>query len=367
MDLSSITSPTLLIDEDKCRANIQRMVEKAEKLGLKFKPHFKTHQSSEIGNWFKEEGVSAITASSLKMAEYFASNGWKNITVAFPVNLRAIDHINELGSKIDLSLLINDQKSLSFLKEKLATSVCIYIEIDTGDNRTGINTLNVELIKSLADDILSSDNMAFSGFYSHPGHSYACQGKAEVEKLHKDVLQKIRDLKNKIRLNQDSYSVCLGDTPCCSLANNFEGINEISPGNFIFYDVMQTQIGSCLEKDIAVALACPVVAKFDDRQEIVVHGGAVHLSKEFLQVDSRKHFGLPVMLKHSGWGNLDQESYVKSLSQEHGIIKCSKEFFKNVSTGDLIGVLPVHSCLTANLMSSFTSLNGREIEKGFHL
>ncbi len=48
----SITKPTLLLDEDIARANIERMAQKARNHNLTFKPHMKTHQSAQIGEWF---------------------------------------------------------------------------------------------------------------------------------------------------------------------------------------------------------------------------------------------------------------------------------------------------------------------------
>jgi D-serine deaminase-like pyridoxal phosphate-dependent protein len=53
----NINKPTLVIDKAICMSNIQYMVEKAQKHHLKFRPHFKTHQSATIGNWFRDAGV----------------------------------------------------------------------------------------------------------------------------------------------------------------------------------------------------------------------------------------------------------------------------------------------------------------------
>src|SRR6476620_10300974 len=92
--LKQITRPTLLLDEARCRRNIERMASKARRSNVRFRPHFKTHQSAQIGEWFREAGVNAITVSSVKMAEYFASHGWDDITIAFPANWREIEAIN---------------------------------------------------------------------------------------------------------------------------------------------------------------------------------------------------------------------------------------------------------------------------------
>lgn len=38
-------------------------------------------------------------------------------------------------------------------------------------------------------------------------------------------------------------------------------------------------IGSCSADDIVVAVVCPVVAKHEERGEMVIYGGAVHFFK----------------------------------------------------------------------------------------
>jgi len=65
----NITKPTLILDEAKCKTNSAFMADKARRHNLELRPHFKTHQSLEIGRWFKDAGVKKITASSLDMAE----------------------------------------------------------------------------------------------------------------------------------------------------------------------------------------------------------------------------------------------------------------------------------------------------------
>ena len=60
-----ITKPTLILDKKKCIENINTMFSKAKKHHLEFRPHFKTHQSLEVGSWFKEIGVTKITVSSV--------------------------------------------------------------------------------------------------------------------------------------------------------------------------------------------------------------------------------------------------------------------------------------------------------------
>ena len=131
----NINKPVLLIDEGKCRANIQRMASLCADKKMSFRPHFKTHQSLAVGKWFKEVGVSKIAVSSLSMADYF-SKEWNDILVAFPTNVLEDELINHLAQRIHLNLLVESLETISLLADVVKFPLTIYIEIDTGYHRT---------------------------------------------------------------------------------------------------------------------------------------------------------------------------------------------------------------------------------------
>ncbi len=134
-------------------------------------------------------------------------------------------------------------------------------------------------------------------------------------------------------------------------------MDEMRPGNFVFYDLMQTKIGSNSASQIAVALACPIVAIHGERSEIVIYGGGVHFSKDSMEDNEKIIYGRVVEKKGDVWGDIIPDMYVKSLSQEHGIVKVSKSQIQNYKIGDHLIVLPIHSCMTANLMKSYLNKN----------
>lgn len=359
--IEQITSPTLLVDEQKCRANIRRMAQKARNKNLGFRPHFKTHQSADIGEWFRDEGTTGITVSSVKMAVYFANHGWDDITIAFPVNIRELNTINELAKDITLTLLLSDSDVPEALNKGLETNVYAFIEIDTGSNRTGFKVTDADTIDNLLEELEQLKYITWKGFYSHPGHSYSARSKEEILKIHSDVTDQVTALRNRYGSSAQPFTICIGDTPCCSVAEDFSSIDQISPGNFVFYDLVQVQIGSCNPKDIAVALACPVVAKYPFRNQIIVHGGAIHLSKDVFSSETTSHFGLPVFLENGKWDEPIPGAQIASVSQEHGVISCPDKELNRIKYGDLIGILPVHSCLTADLMAGYETFEGDKL------
>ena len=337
------------------------MASKAHEAGVIFRPHFKTHQSAVIGRWFREEGVSAITVSSVSMARYFASNGWEDITIAFPANWLEIDEINELASNIHLNLLVESEETARFLSKKLLNPCGFYIKIDTGYHRTGIEASNVILIDRIINTAAAS-NLIFKGFLTHSGHTYHARDRQELERIQLTAIGDLLRLKKKYLPEFPEIYISVGDTPSCSQLPAVKRTDEIRPGNFVFFDVMQFALGSCSLNEIAVALVCPVVALHYGRQQAVIYGGAVHLSKEhtLLPPDPEPVFGLAVAWNGKNWNTETLLGKVSSISQEHGIISLTQQGC-NLKPGDLVAILPVHSCLTANLMRKYYDLDGKVI------
>lgn len=360
--MENITTPTLFVNKDRAVKNIERMAEKAQNSGVRFRPHFKTHQSIEIGEWFRDFGVHSITVSSLDMALYFAEHGWNDITVAFPVNIREIDKVNYLAIRIKLNLLIESMDVVKFLANHVTSSIQLWIKIDTGYNRTGVAWNDFDEILPIADALTQPPLMILRGMLTHSGHTYKTSTTEAIKEIYSDTIFKMKEVKERLlSTGIESLEISIGDTPSCSVVENLSGADEIRPGNFVFYDVMQLAIGSCTEEEIAVTVACPVVAKHADRGEIVIHGGAIHLSKDFILESERKVFGKIALPSEAGWGSVIPDCYVSSLSQEHGIVKASETLLNQINVGDIVMVVPVHSCLTANLMRVYQTLQNKKI------
>lgn len=337
------------------------MAQKAILHKLVFRPHFKTHQSAQIAEWFRNFGVNCCTVSSVKMAEYFANAEWTDITIAFPVNPFEVDAINGLAKKISLNVIFSSASNLLKSVNLLNENIGVFIEIDVGHNRSGLSPDNTREIALMVNQIEGNSSLKFKGFLSHAGHTYKTTLTDEVLKIHRDSLSKLTKLKAFWKESHPDVVVSYGDTPSCSIADEFWGVDEIRPGNFVFYDVMQSQIGSCTTNDIAVAMICPVVDINQDRKEAIIHCGAVHLSKEGLKLTSGDvSYGSICSLNNGHWSNPIEGIYIKSLSQEHGVIAFTDDF--PFSVGDLIAVLPIHSCLTVDLMGEIKLNDGSTIQ-----
>ena len=59
------------------------------------------------------------------------------------------------------------------------------------------------------------------------------------------------------------------------------------------------------------------------------------------------------------WDVSNKIGYIKSLSQEHGIVKLEKKI--DLKIGDILNIIPVHSCLAVDKMGMFYE-SGKRIE-----
>ncbi len=353
-----INKPTFLVNEAQVRANIRNMKLKADKSNAELRPHFKTHQSAEISEWCRQEGISKITVSSMDMAKYFAEHGWNDITIAFPYNPLEHEALNDLASKVHLNVLIVSKEALDHLNQNVKAELGYFIKLDVGTHRTGVEISEEGKIRKIAES--KNQKHQFKGVLVHAGHSYQPLTNIEASRIYQDSLRLMRQVKE--LTNQEDLIFSYGDTPTCSILEDFSEMDELRPGNFVFYDTMQQWFNACSLEEIAVCMACPVVAVHPQRNEIVVYGGGVHLSKDMIMPEGIRSFGTVVEWKGKSWGSLPIGNVVR-VSQEHGIIHVSDEVIQSVKIGDVLGVLPVHSCMTADLQGYYVSLSGNRINK----
>lgn len=362
--METITRPSLLLDEAAARRNIERMAGKARAWGVRFRPHFKTHQSAVVGHWFRDCGVGSITVSSPAMARYFAAHGWRDITMAVPVNLRQLPEIDRLAGEVTLGLLADSGESLAALDRRLNNRADLWIEIDPGYGRTGLPWDAPDEVLRLARAAGQSRRLRLRGLLTHAGQTYRASSPEEVRAIWRRTAERLRALRERLAAEGIQIELSAGDTPGCSLAGQAAGVDEIRPGNFVFFDLMQVDLGACTVGDIALTVACPVIGVYPERRRIAIFGGTVHLGREPLaRTRGRVFYGLAIPE-----GDLPAEDFrgaavLAGLTQEHGILEADHSMLSRVRPGDLLHVYPVHSCITASLHNRYLTRDGREIPR----
>jgi D-serine deaminase-like pyridoxal phosphate-dependent protein len=349
---AAIDRPTLVVDRARAERNIERMAAKAAASGVRFRPHFKTHNSVEVGEWFRRFGVTAITVSSVEHAGTFADAGWDDITIAFPLVTRALPIVAELAARIRLGVLVENAETAAALGA-VDAPLEVWVDVDAGYRRSGVAWDDAAGLVSVAEAVEARPRHRLRGVLTHAGNTYHVATQA-IEAIWTESAARLASARDVIAgaTGREDLEISVGDTPGCSLMPRFDGVDEVRPGNFVFYDLQQLGLGVCTEEDLALAIACPIVGVYPERGEAVVHGGSVQLSRDAAPgPGDDTNYGRLAVVGADGWRLLAAEDgYVRAISQEHGVIRCSPAVLSGLRPGDLAFVIPAHACLPANLI-----------------
>lgn len=363
ISMEALKTPSLILDLDRVRRNASRISEKAKASGTRLRPHIKTHKCIEVGKLQTAGHSGAITVSTLAEARAFAMNGFADITYAVPIERgKFADAIAILQSGVKLNLLTDDAETVNQLDEaagKSAVRFDVFVKIDCGTHRVGVEPHTVDAV-DIPRRLSDSKNLNFAGILTHAGHSYGSTSKVEMLVVARHERDLMVELAGHLRAMGIAVpTVSIGSTPTMSCVDHLDGIDEIRPGNYIFFDGYQATLGSCEFKDTALTVLTAVINKNVSQRKLVVDAGAIAISKDRGPVDLDAACGYGHVLDLDG---NETGMRVTSLSQEHGEISAGDSYaFDHLKVGDRVRILANHSCLTAAQHSHYNVLEAGKI------
>jgi D-serine deaminase-like pyridoxal phosphate-dependent protein len=363
MRIEDLKTPSLLLDVERVKRNAERMSEIANRNNGRLRPHIKTHKCIEVARIQTEGHNGAITVSTLAEARAFAKNGFTDITYAVPIERGKFEGAIEISrSGVKLNLLTDDAETVQELDKasrNAGVKFDVFVKIDSGTHRVGVEPHTDEAI-AIPRQISDSGNLNFAGILTHAGHSYNATSKNEILQVARHERDSMVELAEKLRADGiDVPTVSIGSTPTMSTIDHLDGVDEIRPGNYIFFDAFQATLGSCRFEDTALTVLAAVIHKDTARKRLVVDAGAIALSKDRgpVGLDPACGYGQVLDLEGSETG-----MRVTGLSQEHGEIDANgSEMFHRFKVGDRVRILANHSCLTAAQHSHYNVIENGEI------
>lgn len=362
-DLHALPTPSLIVDRARVARNVDRMGARIAALGARLRPHVKTHKAIEVGRMQAKAGMHGITVSTLAEARAFAANGFDDITYAVPVEpgkFPAVAAMNAAGTR--LAVITDDADvpgPLSVAAQRVGTMVDVYLKVDCGYGRAGVDPESPALVE-LAQRIGERSHLRFAGILAHAGHSYKARGKDEilmVARAERDVM-----VAAAARLAARGIAVptvSIGSTPTASHIDDLTGVHEVRTGNYAFYDLMQVAIGSCAADDVALSVLAAVVHRDRAKGKLILDAGAIAMSKDagIADPDAVTHYGRVVTLEGEDLG-----LRVTSLSQEHGWVSVADAaLLDRLPVGARVRVLANHSCLTAAQFAHYEVCEGTAV------
>ena len=136
-------------------------------------------------------------------------------------------------------MLTDDVKTVKLLDEaagKTGARFEVFVKIDCGTHRVGVEPHTAEAIK-VPRLISDSKNLNFAGILTHAGHSYEARSKDEILAVARHERDPMVELAERLRSDGiEIPTISIGSTPTMSTIDHLKGIDEIRPGNYIFFD-----------------------------------------------------------------------------------------------------------------------------------
>ncbi|MHA2378435.1 MAG: alanine racemase [Candidatus Thorarchaeota archaeon] len=366
MRISDLMTPATLVDYDRLKANIRFMAARARDNGVSLRPHIKTHKCLEIAELQKNFGAAGIAASTIGEAQFFAKNGIKDITLAVPLAQDKIPTIKQLSVRADLNILVDHSATVSQLISALKgtkTELDVLVKVDCAYGRSGVDPDKRSSLR-LVERISKARRLRFAGLLTHGGHSYSATSEEGIIKAADEesgaVLRFAESLR-KENPNLAPETISVGSTPTMMVRDTIpDGITEIRPGNYVFFDYTQVALGTCRAYNCALTVLASVIGSFKNR--VIVDAGATALSMDAGPTHINPDCGYGRVFSNYEEGDFAKNTTIASLSQEHGKVTLgSDSSFKKSKPGLRLRILPNHSCLTANLTDEFYVTSGDEV------
>lgn len=356
-----LETPCFVVDIDRVKQNASRMRETCDRLQLVLRPHTKTQKTLQ-GAIIQTGGTKrCIAVSTLAEAEFYASNGFDDILLAFPITEGKISRCLALTKQLEsFHVFVSGPDGFATLKaheEDLppAKKWSVFLEIDAGYGRTGFQVDGPEVLE-VARKISDSETMTLSGVYCHCGDSYSAFSKAAREEVQSKNISSLLGLKSRFQCIGLTCIFGTGSTPTCSLPIELNReLSEFHPGNYIFHDYEQYLLNACKESDIACRIMTRVVAHKPELSMIIVDCGFTAIS----------HDGMAQRLPRAEFCLIQGESNLKmvGMSQELGKI-VAKEGELDCSLypiGTVLFIYPFHACAAAAMHQVYYVHSGDHI------
>ncbi len=348
--VDQLDTPFVAIDLDIVERNLQRMQEKASKLGLGLRPHTKTHKQPVLARQQLELGAMSITVAKLDEAEAMLASGLDDMLIAYPLVGEAKAHrlalLMKRGLKPTVSIDSHAAMETLALAGRLAEwDVDVLVEVDTGFHRCGITGPQV---LELAQAIHNTPGVRLRGLMSYAGHIPGNTDPDVIVRLiqEEDALlaQYVEELRAR-HLPVDIVSV--GGTILSHHMEHIRTATEVRPGIYVYNDIGIVAAGAATIDECAGRVWATVVSQpAPDR--LVLDAGSKMLSTDGPIRGAYGH-----VVEHPDWR-------IARLSEEHAVVELP-DGSAPVTIGERVSIVPNHICTSMNLQSSVVALRQGQV------
>ena len=365
MNLTQLRTPCVLIDSTRVERNLARLQSAATSRGLRLRPHAKTHKSVTLAMRQLATGAVGICCAKLGEAEVFAAAGIEDIRLPYPLNPVNADRVIELLDRTRLSFIVDHPDvalGWSDAMRRAERGVDILVKVDVGFHRCGIDPERADAVDVVAR-IADLPGLRFKGLLSHAGHGYGATSEEGVRAIAEAEARTMNGLAEALRVKGlELAEISVGATPTLRYSLEQDGLTELRPGNYIYFDRTQVALGAADWDDCALTVLARVVTK-PAADRIILDSGSKTLTNDLARGFAPAPGHGAVLRSISGVQAPDESLTIERLSEEHANVRVMAGA-QALEPGDLVRIVPNHSCVVSNLVDAAWLVDGeRAVER----
>lgn len=372
--LTDIETPAALIEQPRMQRNIDRMQERMNALGVRFRPHAKTAKCTAVTRVQTAAGAQGITVSTLKEAAQFFADGVTDILYA----------VGMVPTKLPQALALRRQGcALIIITDSLAGAAAIaefgraqgevfdvLIEVDTDGHRSGIQPEDAALIA--VGRALQGGGMRVAGVMTHAGGSYDLNTPEALTALaEQERAGCVRAAERLRAAGLPCAVVSVGSTPTALSARSLDGVTEVRAGVYVFFDLVMHNVGVCSTDDIALSVLTRVIGHQVDKGWVMVDAGWMAMSRDRGTQKQARDFGYGQVCDVHG--RVLPGYVLTGANQEHGILsrddgaagtdgatkaEQASDITQQFPIGMPLRILPNHACATGAQYGQYVVVDG---------
>lgn len=333
-NVDEIDSPSVVIFSDRVKNNVDVLKSKVADT-KRLRPHVKTHKSANISKMLLDAGITKFKCATIAEAEMLAMAGSPDVLLAYQPVGPKVERLANLAMEYPgtvFSCLVDSldaAKHINKIFAKYKLIMPVYIDLNVGMNRTGINADAAEELY-LAVNKLSA--IEVTGLHAYDGHIRESNLALRTEQCNA-AFEPVQALADKLQQTGiKEIKIVAGGSTTFSIHATRKHV-ECSPGTFIYWDAgYQTLFPEYGFEPAAVVVSRIISLPSDDT--ICIDLGHKSIASEN-SIDKRVQFlnapGL-VPIGHS---------------EEHMILRHQREH--SYAIGDVLYGIPYHVCPTIAL------------------
>ncbi len=349
-DIESIDSPSIALYEENLMHNLHKIISMVHGNTSLIMPHIKTNKMPRVIRAMMSLGIKNFKCSTIAEAEIAAAEGADGVLIAHQLVGPKIERFCKLSQHFpntSFSTIVDNIDSIKKLNEeagKLQLSIGIYIDINSGMHRSGIEP-GMALDKLIAS-IPLYEGLNFKGIHVYDGHLRDANFQNRNSKIEHEF-EPVEILFDTLKQTYPHIKLICGGTPSFS-SHVLQEHRITSPGTCVLWDWGYSEKLKEQDYKYAALLICRVISKpkkgiitIDLGHKSVASENPIHLRVRFLNL---KNYEL------------------LSQSEEHGVLQV--DHWEHIKVGDVLYGIPYHICPTVNLHDDVSVIsNGKMVDR----